>query len=277
MKILTIILAQTRSHELTWENFKTNVLDHLESDLALCVGETTGPSDQDQGDQDPFFKHAKYTWTYPEQDDWADAFNYMSGGNDNWRILLNLENQLFGGIKNSGHDGSAGILLFFRWFLREKLIETGVIDEYDIFILTRSDYYYDSPHPNISSSDFIWLPEGESYGGLSDRHMVIPRKYILQALNVTERMMRVPGNLYESMKNHHDWNLEKYLAFHFVLEQLYEHVKYFPRIMYAVRSHTASTRWSEGYFEPEVNMLVKYQSEYQLTKENRILKIQELK
>jgi hypothetical protein len=272
MKILTIILGQTRSHELTWENFKTNVLDHLESDLALCVGTDT----QCQDKMDPFFKNAKYTWTYPEQDDWADAFNFMSGGDDNWRILLNLQNQLFGGIKNCGHDGSAGILLFFRWFLREKLIETDVVNEYDIFIITRSDYYYDSPHPLIDSTEHIWLPEGESYGGISDRHMVIPRKYILQSLNVTERMMRVPGNLYETMKNHHDWNIEKYLSFHFILEKLYEHVRYFPRIMYAVRSDTAPTRWAEGYFEPEVNMRVKYPSEYQLTKEQRESRLEEL-
>ena len=38
-KVLVCILAQTRSYEVTWKNFKKNVLDELNADLALCVAE----------------------------------------------------------------------------------------------------------------------------------------------------------------------------------------------------------------------------------------------
>ena len=37
-KTLVCIIAQTRSHEVTWDNFKKNVLDELHADLALCIG-----------------------------------------------------------------------------------------------------------------------------------------------------------------------------------------------------------------------------------------------
>lgn len=265
-RILTIILGETRSHELTWNNFKTNVLEHLNSDLALCVGS--------KKETDPFFEHAKYIWTYPELgDDWGQAFDSdVFNGNTKWRIMLNLKDQLFGGIKESGHPGSAAILLFFRWFLRTKIIEHNLVDMYDFFIVTRSDYYYELPHPLIEDLESIHLPEGESYGGISDRHMVIPSKYILQALNVTERFLDV--HLFQNMYTHQYWNLEKYLALHFVIEGLFDKLKYFPRVMYAVRSETANTRWAQGYFEPEVNMVVKYQSEYELAKKNKYISLE---
>jgi hypothetical protein len=266
-KVLTVVLGETRSHELTWTNFKTNVLDHLDSDLAICVGFTEGQ------ETDPFFENAKYVWTYPEQprtcDGWADAFtNEVCGGNDDWKILLRLKYQLFGGLSGD-HDGSGGILLFFRWFLRENLIKNKLVEEYDYFIVTRSDYYWDSPHPNFEDDESIFLPEGESYGGISDRHMVIPRKYILKALDVLYRIVNVPGRTFDAMRTHREWNLEKYLKFHFVAEDIYKHVKWFPRNVYAVRSDTAPTRWAEGNFEPEVNMIVKYPSEYELVKKTR--------
>lgn len=269
MSVLTIILGETRSHELTWTNFKKHVLEELNSDLAVCVG-STGESD------DPFTKNAKYVWTYPEQsraeDGWADAFTKeVCGGSEDWKFLINLRDQLFGGLCKE-HKGSAGILLFFRWFLRENLLKNGLTDKYDYFIVTRSDYYWDSPHPKYVFEDSIYLPEGESYGGLSDRHMVIPKNYILSALDVTYRIAYDTIRLYESMKHKQDWNLEQYLSLHFLLEGIFHKVKYFPRNVYAVRSDTALTRWAEGYFEPEVNMIVKYPSEYMLVKISQLNK-----
>lgn len=265
--VLTVILGETRSHELTWNNFKTNVLDELGSDLALCVGES--PT------SDPFFENAKYVWTYPEQprtyDGWVDAFTKeVCGGNDDWKILTHLRDQLFGGLCET-HKGSGGILLFFRWLLRKNLIENGLIDKYDYFIVTRSDYYWDSPHTRIffDDPDSIFLPEGESYGGISDRHTVIPKKYILKALDVCYRISECPGRTFDAMRPHREWNLEKYLKFHFVCEEIFDHVKWFPRNAYAVRSETAHTRWAQGTFEPEVNMIVKYPSEYELLKKYR--------
>lgn len=161
--------------------------------------------------------------------------------------------------------------VFFRWLLREKLIENELVEKYDYFIITRSDYYWDSPHPKyvFEDGDSIYLPEGESYGGLSDRHMVIPKKHVLKALDVTYRMVNAPGRTFDAMRTHREWNLEKYLKFHFVIEKIFDKVKWFPRNVYAVRSDTANTRWAVGYFEPEVNMVVKYQSEYELVKSSR--------
>ena len=37
-KTLVIILSETRAHELTFDNFKKNVIDELNADLCLCIG-----------------------------------------------------------------------------------------------------------------------------------------------------------------------------------------------------------------------------------------------
>ena len=39
-KTLVCIIAQTRSHEVTWDKFEKNVLNELNADLALCIGVT---------------------------------------------------------------------------------------------------------------------------------------------------------------------------------------------------------------------------------------------
>ena len=54
-KTLVIVLSETRAHELTFENFKSNVIDVLDADLCVCIG--TKP---DYDVNNPFFQLAKY-------------------------------------------------------------------------------------------------------------------------------------------------------------------------------------------------------------------------
>ena len=266
-KILTIILAETRSHELTWESFYKNLLLHINSDLALCISNSNNI-------YTPFHKYAKYIWYSQEYEDWGDAYN-QTCGNESWRKMLHLRNQLFGGIvckdDEHKHEGSAGILIYFRYFLLKLLEQHKLLNEYDWFIITRSDHYYQYPHPKITDEtniDHIFVPEGEDYSGITDRHIVVSKKYIIQVLNLMERIIQEPNILYEEMKYNEEWNLEQYIKFHFEKNNLIDKVIRFPRIMYAVKSNTASTRWAEGQYDNRVNMVVKYGSELNMTLEN---------
>ena len=63
-KTLVIVLSQTRAHELTFANFKQNVIDELNADLCLCIGVK---SDYDY--DNPYYKLAKYHFLYNEEDD----------------------------------------------------------------------------------------------------------------------------------------------------------------------------------------------------------------
>jgi hypothetical protein len=208
-KTLVIILSETRASELTFDNFKQNVIDELEADLCVCIGVKAN-----YDYNNPFYQLAKYKFLYDEPDDYGDAFDYaynilsqnkpkyeclhdvngMWGklqtpkqstddityyGDDNetiakfnnydddeivihtqefpndlwknhvygikntdatnlvsqkniitykkhlyWREFLKIKDQFFGGVidKHNQHPGSAGILIFFRWFLLKSLM-----------------------------------------------------------------------------------------------------------------------------------------------------------
>lgn len=94
---LVIILGETRGHELTFENFKMNVLNVLHADLCLCIG--IHPSTYDYNN--PFYQHSKYRFVYDEPDDYASAYDYafkiISKNRCSREILLNI-NVLHGAL-----------------------------------------------------------------------------------------------------------------------------------------------------------------------------------
>ena len=97
-KTLVIILSETRAHELTFDNFKKNVIDELNADLCLCIGVKP-----DYDYNNPFYNLAKYKFLYNEPDDFGDAFEYayniLSSNKPKYECLKNI-NALYGQIKN---------------------------------------------------------------------------------------------------------------------------------------------------------------------------------
>ena len=350
-KTLVIILSETRAHELTFNNFKKNVIDVLDADLCLCIGVKP-----DYDYNNPFYKLAKYKFLYNEPDDFGDAFDYAykilsknrpkyeklentntlhckiinpkknktnikyygKGNNINindlnddeivvykknysnklwqntvhgivksdsielfseknvtiykkplhWRIFLKIKDQFLGGIKdkNDQHPGSAGILIFFRWFLLKNLIDNDLINKYDRFIITRSDFIYQLPHPNVDFMDKtkIWIPNCEHYGGYTDRHVVLSNKNIHKYLSILNNLVKRSNEYFFKMKkNGNSWNLEQLIKFHLKQNNGLKLVKEFPYVMYSVRSENGTTRWREGKYEKSLGYYIKYQSEYE--------------
>jgi len=341
MKTLVIVLSETRAHELTFTNFKENVLDELNADLCVCVG-----IKPDYDYSNPFYQTAKYRFTYDEPDDFGDAFDYAStilskdrpkyetleningmhgqlqtpkASNDNvtyhgdkivdtndniivhskdfpyplwknqvygiktsdvlveqahvitykkplyWREFFKIGDQFLGGIKNSGHPGSAGILLFFRWFLLKNLIDHDLINAYDRFIITRSDFIYQLPHPKLDlmNEHCIWIPDCEHYGGYTDRHVVLSKTNIESYLNIVNNIVLRSNDYFMKMKHHQEWNLEQLIKFHLEQNNVLHLVKEFPYVMYSVRNINGSTRWQQGIYSNYLGYYIKYGSEYE--------------
>jgi hypothetical protein len=350
-KSLVIILSETRASELTFDNFKKNVIDELNADLCVCIG-----IKPDYDYENPFYKLAKYRFLYKETDDFGDAFEYayniisenkpkyeclenvntlygklenpqqstehitnygicenikdkinefddeqiiihtekfnnelwknqvygIKNSDDNnfinqenvttykkplyWRKFLKVKNHLFGGVKDDKdeHPGSAGILIFFRWFLLKNLIDNDLINEYDRFIITRSDYIYQLPHPKIEimNEDNIWIPDCEYYGGYTDRHVILSKNNIESYLNIFNNLVLRSNEYYMKMINNFEWNLERLIKFHLEQNNVIELVKEFPYIMYAIRSNNVSTRWSVGEYSNDLGYYIKYVTEY---------------
>jgi len=268
-KTLVIILSETRASEFTYTNFKENVLDTLNADLCICIGIR---SNYDY--TNPFYQNSIYRFLYDEPDNYADAFDYVSNTiqqeNPNhavmdWREYLKIPDQFMGGIKGPNqHPGSAGILLFYRWFLLKELAKNGLIDKYDRFVITRSDFIYTMPHPTMDllSSESIWIPFGEHYGGYTDRHAVLSRSNIESYLTILPEMLMNRRHYYEIMQANigMGWNLERLVAFH--LQQQESVVKQIPYIMYSIRGTNGTTTWSTGEYSEEHGYYIKYPLEY---------------
>ena len=346
-KTLVIILSETRAHELTYDNFKKNVIDELNADLCVCIGITP-----EYDINNPYYKLAKYKFLYEEPTDFGDAFEYayniislnkpkyeilnninalyaklpnpcqstdnityygnayniniddyndeivvhtkdfydinwkdqvygIKNSYDNlisqenvitykkplyWREFLKIKNQFLGGIKDEINEqlGSGGILIFFRWFLLKNLIENDLIKKYDRFIITRSDFIYQLPHPkvNLMNENNIWIPDAEHYGGYTDRHVVLSQNNIISYLNILNNIVLRSNEYFIKMKLYNEWNLEQLIKFHLQQNNIEHLVKEFPYIMYSIRNINGNTRWTNGIYSNELGYYIKYYNEY---------------
>ena len=183
-----------------------------------------------------------------------------------WREFLKIKNQFMGGVLDeyNQHPGSAGILIFFRWFLLKNLIDNDIINQYDRFIITRSDYIYQLPHPKVEymNENYIWIPDDEHYGGYTDRHVILSKTNIESYLNIFNNFVLRSNEYFIKMHTFYHWNLEMLIKFHLEQNNVIHLVKEFPYIMYAVRGINGSTRWSQGVYSNELGYYIKYQSEY---------------
>lgn len=270
MKTLACILAQTRAWELTYKSFEEFVLKPHGADLCLCV------SQKDSLIGNPFYRQAKYFFTYHEPDDYMEAFEharFIENAPKQWVSILRLKDQLFGGIINpdNQHPGSAGILIFYRWLLLHNLKLHQLISQYDWFIITRSDHLYEfHAGLDLNNRQNIYIPEGEDYGGITDRHIVVSRDFVETVLDLMSPILHDHQNLYNTMKHNEKWNLEQYIKFIFDIRNITSNIVRFPRNMYTVRGLNDSTRWEKGRFVPSKNYYIKYINEFYATQRNKI-------
>ena len=166
-KYLTILSGNPRGGEKTWESLYKNVLDNLNSDLAICTGDKWLSKQS-------FLGVAKYQWIFNEPKNWENYYeNNFSGS---WKeYFLKGENT---GLFSSG-------LIHFA--LKDIILKNYIHDvlNYDFIIFSRFDQFYITKQNYIETQD-IWVPEGEDYFGLCDRHAVVPKQYIRDYLNICE-------------------------------------------------------------------------------------------
>jgi hypothetical protein len=261
MKTLVCIVAQVRNGELTWPGFKRHVMDALGADLALCIGDSRprslgkviegAPADETNG----YFKEAKYTWRFDEPGDWSEAYDIMS---NEWRVFASVPGGWLGPAKLPvPHGNSGGIVLFFRWFLLQKLIENNLLEQYDQFVVTRSDYYWIKDHPRLDL-EHAWIPNGELHCGVCDRHIVVPSPLAREFLGIGGS---IHADQYLPLINFYnelgqkgfrgDWviNSESYHWFRYLHAGLDKKLGFFPQKMYTVS------------ISPDAKILVRYDNE----------------
>jgi hypothetical protein len=192
-------------------------------------------------------------------------------GGSRWRRLLTPGAQLLGGIADPEVQeiGSGAIVLYFRQFLAESIERAGIADHYDWLIVTRSDLLWPIPHPPIESlsARHIYALDGEGYGGVEDRHLIVPRRHTRRFLEVPDPIFTDPEGLRRQLDRigvAQDWpvfNPERFLAARLRSLGLSRKLRFLPYVPYLVRPPGATSRWSEGVWDEERGYYVKYPTE----------------
>jgi hypothetical protein len=271
-RVLVCMLASTRAYELTFPSIKRHVLDELGADLALSLL-INEPYDR----SNPLWQSAKYRWTSRDRLDMGEVYDeaqewlcrkYNLAPPD-WRVLLDTNGIWMGGIKSPLPQLSrSSILPFCRWMLLRHLQEENVLDRYDRFVITRSDFIWLCPHPPLSILDreSIWVPDGENYDGVNDRHLVVSRVHVVDCLNLVEDILLRPAQLRDEIRDRW-WNNEQVFAQHLQRKDLLARVKSFPYVMYTARpKYDKGPTWMWGHYEPTVRHFVKYPHEFRMAR-----------
>lgn len=262
------MIGQTRATEITADHFRRNLLDPLGADLALCVkaGEP----------ENPLHEWARFTSSFEESGDWEATYDQVAGRRD-WRELLGISDFFLDAIPHLGEQAGADptrarsdpILLLYRQLLGQWLEGDGILGEYDWLVVTRSDFLWPVPHPDVGrlSGRRLYTLDGEQYGGVCDRHFVVPRRFFSEFLGIPGPIFNDPSGLERrigEVMTKEGWflfNSERFLAMRMRDLGVWRKVRYLPYTPYLVRGSSEATHWSVGVFDEELGYYVKYPTE----------------
>ena len=230
-KTLIIFMGSARGGKHAMLTQEKYFIDHLDADLALCLG------DIDEID-DFLINKAKYNWNFKDFENWREYFEEHFSKNIFENLSFGKDSYLMGGIDS--YNGSGAIIFAIRDILLRNHID--VIESYSQVILTRSDYIYVNYHQDLDK-DNIWAIEGEDYFGITDRHYVFPGKDSRKILGICNYLDK--KNIYK------DWSKpltpEVVLMFYFKDIGIFEKIKRFKRTQMSVKKSSDSTTTREGF------------------------------
>ncbi len=258
-RVLVAIFGSLRGGPSAWHSLQQHVLRPNNADLALMIGEP--PPD---ASSTLLAKLAKFVWTVPEPPSWEGVLDNISfalldpaapatprpkgvaaqRGMRTWRELAwqRRKDGLWGGtrVRNESLKGSGAIVSAMRWHLKAKLLQHGLLAHYDWFVITRADHYYACEH-QVRALDprFVWVPEGEDYGGINDRHHICARGDVLRCLSILDSVLEQPDR-YASASG---TNPEGLLWTRWGELGLAPRVRRMPRVMFTVAAPGDATRW----------------------------------
>jgi hypothetical protein len=258
-KTLVTVMGRIRGDEKAWQSLYEHVLDVNGADLAVLTFEEIPPIYQNAS----LFTRAKYVWRIPDYEDWRKALDVMNGNTDSWReplfdIYKNGNgglNTILGGIGNI--PGHGAIIFSFRYFLSQQLEK--LLSQYDRFVVTRPDHFYLCQHDlRTLNPEYVWVPRGEDFQGITDRHVIASRHDILDVLNILPPVVKKPA-AYVKQLSRPRYTPEKFLLHRWAEEGIQRRLRRFDRMMFVTvhpdESATDSKLVKEG-------VVMKYRSEY---------------
>ena len=226
-KYLTVLAGNPRGGEQTWESLYKYVINHLDSDLAVCTGDIWVT-------ENSLFNKSDFKWIFQEPDNWFDY--YEENFTNNWYNFFSLGKET--GLYNSGN-----IHFAIKDIILKNYID--ILEEYDFVIYSRFDQFNTDYHIDIpENSNNIWIPSGENYHGIGDRHAIVPGKEVRNFLNICEYV-----DSPESIKNPPEYlNCETAYKRFLDHTNLIERVKRYERKQFTSSLKTDKTNWRVGIY-----------------------------
>ncbi len=242
-KYLVVLAGSPRGGTNTWNTLYEHVLDYLDADLAICTGDKFYIDTV-------LYDKAKYKWIFEEPEDWFSY--YRKNFKNNWYNFF-LEGKTTG-LYNSGS---------IHFAIKDIILKNhlSVINKYEYLIYTRFDQYYTSNHfESISNKSKIYIPDGEDYFGIGDRHAVISSDLAEKFLGICQYL----DNDISTQDVPEYLNCETaYLRF-LEHEKLLDYVQRYPRKQFTSATSRDETNWRIAKYKVYFfkDLLMKYPDEF---------------
>lgn len=245
-KYLIILSGSPRGGDETWDSLEKFVINHLNADLAICT------TDNFKIENRVLIK-SKYNWILKDPGNFINYYKKFFNGT--WMEYLKSGRGL--GLYESGM-----IHFALKDFLLRNYID--FIKKYEYIIFTRFDQFYTDFHPDFSE-DFLYIPEGEDYFGICDRHAVfksdLAEDYfsIVNYINSEKALLEIPKYP----------NCESVFKQHLNSTNLLSKVKRFDRISFTSALKNEPTNWRIPTYKVfSKNLMIKYPDEFKLAIKN---------
>ena len=199
-----------------------------------------------------------------------------AAGTSDWKLLCDMVRLMgiyTGCESGKGFVGYGAVVLGYQHLIQRQLLRLQLVDSYDWFIVVRADYLHLCSFDSIESLDKrkVYVPEGERFGGYSDRFMLIPAQHVIQVLNVTSAFLGewelVFDNLLKDASPRRVYNVEIIHMLYFLRIRL--PITRFHQTAFAVRrafgeisSDYEGKRLQLDNFTDSFHLLVKFKMEY---------------
>ena len=240
-KYLVVLSGSPRGGKKTWLSILKYVVDPLNADLAICTTDNFV-------DSNILFERADYKWIMNNPNNFEDYYaKYYKG---TWKEYLNKGKGL--GLYESGM-----IHFALKDYIKREHLK--VLKEYEYIIYSRFDQYYIDYHPDVDS-DKLYIPTGEDYFGVCDRHAVFKSTRAEDFLSIVE-YIDSPLALNELPKYP---NCESVYKKHLDNIDLSKNIERFSRVSFTAAIKNEHTNWRVPKYKIFFtdNLMIKYPDEY---------------
>jgi len=255
-KYLIILSGSPRGSQYAWKSLIKYVKEPLSADLAVSYGNNFKLPNYLE-------ENSEYIWDFNEPSNWKSYYKKEYSGTWKNFLLLGKDLGMAGGIDN--FSGSGAIVSGLKDIIYKNYLS--ILDKYDYIIHTRFDQMYTETHEHFEG-DKIWIPEGEDYYGICDRHAIFPAKYskeffgICEYINDTEVLKNPPKHV----------TPESVLLGNLKYNNLDHLIERCKRKQFTVADSNDTTRWRVAEYKLHFyrDLKMKYPDEFLISLRNRI-------